>query len=200
MQTDRRGSPAGFLRSIRDAIVGWLRRRTGNLLPAGDTSFKRNAMQMRSFDVVPLVGVGPVRLGMSRSQVHDALEMPLPDTAREGPPDGGPDAFFESALQVSYDADGRTEFIEVYRDGPLAATYGGVDVFGTRADDLVARVARDGPFDPANPEHGFSFVFPSLELSLWRRCIPEEHGDDCFEDTGGGFETIAVGRRGYFSG
>jgi hypothetical protein len=156
-------------------------------------------MRTHSFDVVPLKGVGPVHLAMSRSQVHEALAVPLPEPHREGSQADGPDAFFESAFQVSYDGDGRAEYIEIYRDGPFTTLYGGVDVFATGAEELVRLVAQDGPFDPDNPEHGFSYVFPSLELSLWRRCIPEEHGEECLEDTGGGFETIGVGKRGYYS-
>jgi hypothetical protein len=101
-------------------------------------------MRDRSFEVVPLVGVGPVHLGMSRSQVHAALGVPLSDSRGEGSPDDGPDSFFESALQVSYGADGRAEYIEVYRGQPFPVLYGGVDVFATGAEDLVELVVRDG--------------------------------------------------------
>ena len=56
------------------------------------------------------------------------------------------------------------------------------------------------------PEQGYSFIFPKIEMSLWRQSIPEDEEDDkCkmdseeYEKPGTYFDTIGLGASGYFS-
>ena len=151
---------------------------------------------MKSYEIVPHVGVGPVRLGMSREDVRRVMPAPCesflktPDDAYET------DAFHDSGFQVFYSGDSpAVAFIELSRDSGFTATYRGLDVFATQADQLVAHVALDGPFDRNNPELGYSFVFPHLDLSVWRPIVPESPEDA----EGHEFATIGVGVPGYFS-
>ena len=74
-------------------------------------------------------------------------------------------------------------------------TYRGTDVFAQPAARLVELVAQDGPYDPDDPELGYSYIFPHLELALWRPVLPEGEEDP----EGRYFSTIGVGRPGYFS-
>jgi hypothetical protein len=148
------------------------------------------------YEVIPHVGVGPVRLGMPRDQVRSLMPGPCrpfrkgPDALHET------DAFHESGFQVFYGGTAPVaEYIELSRDSGFRALYCGVDVFATPADELVSRVARDAAFDPDDPELGHAYVFPTLDLSLWRPVTPEETPDD---PEGREFSTIGIGTRGYY--
>lgn len=154
-----------------------------------------------AYEVLPHEGIGPVRLGMSRDAAREAMEragVPLPPvhlgTLR--------DDYHHAGFQVSYDASGMVEYIELYRGEPFTTLYRGVDVFTTPADEMVALVAETAPYDPDEAELGLTYLFPALDLSLWRPVTPE----DCEEedqpdeyDCGRVFTTIGVGRRGYFA-
>ena len=65
------------------------------------------------------------------------------------------------------------------------------------ADDAVAHIQSIAPYDANDPELGYSYVFPGLQLSLWRPVIPdaEQNADDT---TGRRFEAVGVGGEGYF--
>jgi hypothetical protein len=149
---------------------------------------------MRAYVVNPGVGVGPVRLGMHRDEVRAAMGQEPERFLKAGTSRYETDAYHDSAFQVFYEGDEpRVEFIELSGHGGFVAFYRGKDVFGTEASDLVEFIARDAPVDDRDPEFGYSFVFPSLELSLWRPVLPEDDPDGEF------FSTIGVGVEGYFS-
>jgi hypothetical protein len=73
--------------------------------------------------------------------------------------------------------------------------YKGHDVFETKAQDLVNFISQEAPYDPDDPEIGFSYVFPILELALWRPVKPEDEDDP----EGQYFSTIGIGCQGYLS-
>jgi hypothetical protein len=88
------------------------------------------------------------------------------------------------------------EFIEVAQSDEFVALYkGGVDVHRTKVDELVAYVARDTHFESSDRELGYVYVFPAIELSLWRATLPESADDP----DGQFFEAVGLGIRGYFS-
>ncbi len=148
---------------------------------------------MRAYDVTPKIGVGPVRLGMHRDEVRAAMDQEPERFMKAETCRYETDAYHHSAFQVSYEGDEpRVEFIELSREGGFIALYRAMDVFGTSASDLVEFIARDARFDGRDPELGYSFVFPSLDLSLWRPVLPEDSPDGEF------FSTIGVGVEGYF--
>lgn len=76
------------------------------------------------------------------------------------------------------------------------ASYRGIDVFLTPADEVVSRISRDAPFDPEHPEPGHTYIFPRLDLSLWRPTRP----GTAEGEAGRGFSTIGVGIPGYYGG
>ncbi len=43
-------------------------------------------------------------------------------------------------------------------------------------------------FDETDPELGYSYIFPDIELSIWRPNIDDEF-----------FSTIGIGQKGYYS-
>jgi hypothetical protein len=151
---------------------------------------------MKTFDVLPGEGVGPVRLGMHRDEVRRAMPEAPKSFWKWGAESGGyeTDAYHRSGFQVYYKGDvPRVEFIELSRECGFDAIYRGRDVFDTEAEDLVEFIAQDAPFDDRHQELGYSFIFPRLELSLWRPVLPE------VDPKGRFFSTIGVGVEGYFS-
>ena len=149
---------------------------------------------MLEYPVEALIGVGPVRLGMSRAQSRCAMGL-TPDPFQKGSSPILTDAYHDAAFQVFFDADDKVEYIELSSHGPFVVTFKAVLVFELPAEDLVAFIAKDTPFDPDDWELGYSYIFPELELSLWRPTLPESDQD---EDSRY-FRTIGIGRRGYYS-
>jgi hypothetical protein len=156
---------------------------------------------MTEFTVIPLEKVGPVFLGMNRQQVRDVLNVPVASFKKTSTSATTTDAFLEHTFQVFYDAKDCVEYIELSHGGPFLAFYKGVSVFETKADDLVSLISQDALVDLNDPELGYSFIFPALELSLWRASLPETDEDEEYEDEenlGLFFETIGIGKRGYY--
>jgi hypothetical protein len=149
-----------------------------------------------NYEVIPLKKIGPVFLGMLRKDVRSTLGI-QPYVFRKGADSSSlSEAYHESCFQVFYDEDDRVEYIEVSSGGAAFVTvYGGKDVFETRASDLVDLVSKEAPFDSEHPELGYSYIFPRLELSLWRPAMPEDEQDP----EGQYFSTIGIGKRGYYS-
>jgi len=106
------------------------------------------------------------------------------------------DAFHGSGFQVFYaGAEPIVEYIGLSRGSSIRALYRGVDLFELPAHEVVTRISFYAPFDPNDDELGYSYIFPVLDLSLWRPTLPESPGDE----DGRQFSTIGVGTRGYFN-
>ena len=149
---------------------------------------------MKDYNVQPLVGIGPVRLGMSRDEVHFAMH------ARETPFRKGAtvtpltDAFHQSAFQVFYARHAPiVEYIELSRDADFRVLYRGLDVFATLADEIAAFIARDASYNREGREFPYSYIFHELQLSLWRPVLPKD------DESGRFFSTIGIGRKGYYN-
>jgi hypothetical protein len=140
------------------------------------------------FEVVPLVGIGPVKLGMSRGQSRAAIGLTFePFEKSPGVPI---DAYLGSHYQVFFDSAGLVEYIELSGDGPVVALYRQISVFETKVEALVAHLCRDADYDRTDWELGYSYIFPKLALSVWRPIMDNaEHPY---------FATIGVGIRGYY--
>jgi hypothetical protein len=133
---------------------------------------------------------------MPRDQVRGVMPGPCEPFRKEPDSLYETDSFHGCGFQVFYG--GRTpvvEYIELSPNCGFRALYRGVDVFVTPADEVVAHVVRDAPFDPDDPELGFGYIFPALDLSLWRPDLPESPEDP----EGREFSTIGVGIEGYYS-
>ena len=167
---------------------------------------------MHEFDVRPLDGAGPVRLGMTRAESRAAMGLPVRPYRKGGAESRLTDAYLDSAFQVFFDEADRVEFIELSHGGDVVALFRGARVFDLPAAEMVELVSREAAADEDDPEHGTSYTFPALALSLWRPFEPEEEEDE--EDwsdfdgeiiepeagqyDGSTFATIGVARPGYF--
>ncbi|MGV7197861.1 hypothetical protein [Xanthomonas euvesicatoria] len=83
------------------------------------------------------------------------------------------------------------EFIELSANCGFEVLCLGQRVFSTPASRLVEKFLAVTPFDPFDKELGYSYVFPELELALWRPDMEEPQGEY--------FSTVGIGCVGYFS-
>jgi len=143
------------------------------------------------FEIRPHVGVGPVLLGMTREEVHRVLGSPdrLIRENRES---------FLDGVFVDFTPEGRAELIELANSPRFRAVFDGVWLHGTPAEDAVAVVSKHATYDETDPECGYAFVFPILDMSLWRRTLPGDR-QAATDVAGRYFEAVAIGTRGYFA-
>ena len=146
---------------------------------------------MIEFEIEPLVGVGPIRLGSSRTQVRAILGAPIE------PLRGEREMYFDGFF-VDYDETDRVEFIELARSEQYRATFLGIALHDAPAEQALALISTLDDHDPYDAEPGYSYIFVGLQLSLWRGSVPDP--DQPVSDSDGRhFEAVGVGRLGYFT-
>ena len=130
-------------------------------------------------EAIPHVGVGPVKLGMTREEVHRVMPGPRESFHKDSNDE------YETQMP-STTADSRSSTVvrglswsisSCPREASFRVLYRGVDVFATPADQVLAHVSGDAAFDPTDPELGYAYIFPDLDLSLWRPVLPETPED-----------------------
>jgi hypothetical protein len=80
----------------------------------------------------------------------------------------------------------------------------GVEIFKTPAPILIEKISNstNSEFNKAGKEIPYSYVFPSIDLAVWRQVIPEkdEQTEQISEsDEGKYFWTIGIGVKGYYN-
>jgi hypothetical protein len=146
----------------------------------------------KRFVLDPLHGVGPIRLGASRDAVLAAFGTPAQSFYKVPTSRYPTDAWFENGFQVFYGGDQpAVEYIELSHGSGFEAVVFGIPVFATTVPVLVGDIGRRAKLDDTDPELGYSYIFPSLELAFWRP-------DDDDEETPC-FYTVGIGVPGYFS-
>jgi hypothetical protein len=133
---------------------------------------------MESYDVKPHMGVGPIELLMPRAEVHRIFGDPKWVRHER-------EAFLEGFF-VDFDPAGHVELIELGKSRHFRALFHGVCLHEVPAEEAVSFVSRYGEYDINHPELGYSYVFPDLQLSLWRGTKDRS------------FEAIGVAVDGYF--
>jgi hypothetical protein len=150
---------------------------------------------MPDYVVTPLVGVGPVRLGMAREAVLQAMQQPPRSFRKRKTSLHLTDAFHGAGFQVFYAGEEpHVEYIELSRDTGLRALFHEVDVFTVPAEEVAETISRLAPYDPKWPEFPYAYIFRSLQLSLWRPTLPSSPSDE----EGRYFSTIGIGVNGYY--
>ena len=142
----------------------------------------------------PDEGAEQISFGMSYDQVVSILgepDQPLSglwrsDTKRAGWREGGLAIHFHPSVI----------FIEFSRDIGLVPKLLGIDVFSTPAAEVVTALESEGhSFDATDPELGHTYVFPAIQVGLWRQVLPEADDDE----EGRYFDTVSAGRDGYYT-
>jgi hypothetical protein len=146
----------------------------------------------KEFVLDPLNGVGPIRLGASRESVLAALGTPSASFYKTADSRYPTDAWFGNGFQVYYEGDEpMVAFIELSDSDDYKAVLFGLPVFATAASALVREVGRRAKLDETDPELGYGYTFPSLELAFWR---PDNDDNEAPY-----FSTVGIGVPGYFS-
>ena len=143
-------------------------------------------MIMNVYELIPLEGVGPIKLGSSKEQVQYVLGKPESCHGRT-------EYYCVSSGQVTYSAAGRVEFIELASD--VVVLWNGLDIFSTPVQELIEAIAQFSPQALEEDEPGYMFTFPEAEVSFWRETQPNE-GDP---EDGMYFESVGIGTKGYYS-
>jgi len=160
---------------------------------AGWSDLQARLERTQGLEVEPHVGAGPIKLGLSRREVRAVMGAPS-RTYSKVP--GAPltDTYFGTDLQVYYDAGDRVECIELNGPGSINPTLRGRTLLFAPAEEVIDWMRGIADFDADDPELGYSYVYPGLDLSLWRPVVPE--GPDDIE--GLTFRSVGVGRLGYY--
>ncbi|MBF6126429.1 hypothetical protein [Nocardia brasiliensis] len=149
------------------------------------------------FELDPPLGVGPLRVGMVRTDAVAALQS-LRDADDVSESDStGQYIFRPSGLMMRIEcSDNRLLAVELGRPETDADTvhFQGVDVFGLPAREVVERLRQRVSIEPAQDDPA-SFVAPDLLLSLWR---PFETDDDPAEEQGFYFNAVLLAAPGYY--
>jgi hypothetical protein len=144
------------------------------------------------FVLEPLNGVGPVRLGMGRQAVLAAFRTP-PESFYKTPNSRYPtDAWFENGFQVFYEGDQPSvAYIELTENRNFEVVLFGIPVFTTPVSALILELGHRAELDERDPELGYTYTFPSLELAFWKPDDDEEEAPY--------FASVGIGVAGYFS-
>jgi hypothetical protein len=150
-----------------------------------------------SYDVFARTGVGPVRFGMSPAEVRIAMGGPPEWSHKRWETERYPsDGYHRTSFRIDYDGDKPiVNFIELSRHArAVDAAFRGISILQTKASDVVRLLSDHDRFDETRPDLGYAYVFPNLDLALWRESLPRSDDDA----DGQFFDTVAVAAEGYF--
>lgn len=122
---------------------------------------------MPTFEIQPHIGIGPVKLGMTRSQVRDAIST-YADNGLDQASHPTLDYAFGNSLQVEYDDEGYVRFIGVgfYSGCGCDYMFQGQHIGVYSAAELFQVLAElDG-----DANHKFSdseYLFPKIMINVW---------------------------------
>src|SRR4051794_3958039 len=103
---------------------------------------------MHIYNLMPGVGVGPVRFGMPRAEVRAVMPGEPTSFNKSGQDPYDTDAYHQHGFQISYAGNvPQVDYIELSRGGDFIACYKDSEIFTTTADDLVQYIRQDAPFD-----------------------------------------------------
>ena len=124
---------------------------------------------MRTYEIH--VGIGPVRLGMSRPESREAMDPPYDTFEKVAGSGQWVAAYLDSTFQVFFKARGDiVESVELSSWEHFGVTLDGLSVFQTPADELISQINEHADFDPDDPELDYSCCFPGL--GMWLLAAP----------------------------
>jgi hypothetical protein len=138
------------------------------------------------YEIEPYVGVGPIRFGMTREQVHATIVGERKPTLHRGREKPG-DFFPALELFVDYRAPGICEFVEFALSSPLSPTLQNQAFLGQSY-----RVARAW-FEASDPDletHGAGLISKRFGIALYAGSAEKEPDEPV--------EAVAVFEKGYY--
>ncbi|KPV56344.1 hypothetical protein QJ48_28320 [Paenibacillus sp. A3] len=121
---------------------------------------------MEKLTIEPGQGIGLIKLGMNKLAVEKALQ---DYTASYHGINYG-DNYFADAFRIEYDLEEKVKFVEIpwTLKNVFTCTCSDIDVFNTKAEELIKKLDNISPYDRQHQELGYTYVFPQWGLSLWR--------------------------------
>ncbi|MEM9403821.1 MAG: hypothetical protein AAGA44_15220 [Pseudomonadota bacterium] len=137
--------------------------------------------------IIPHKSAGRVVLGMTRAEVCALFDQP-PRTYLKTPKSSSETfAFGDGAISVFFSADDDTvKFIELASSGHGSFSIDGIDVFLTRANDLIEKLGER--YNLRVTEGGCSVVLEDQDVSFWRSDTDSTY-----------FDAIGIGAPNYFA-
>ncbi|MCM3785014.1 hypothetical protein M3231_18750 [Neobacillus mesonae] len=124
--------------------------------------------------IEPGVGIGKIKLGMTKEELAVYEEEYL----KEYPEKPWRDIGFEHLFRIDYDVNHRISFIEIINYDMehmnFDCLYEDINLFSTKAKDLVLTINEISPYKPDEYDMGYSYHFPEIGLVLWRGSVFHE--------------------------
>ena len=140
---------------------------------------------MTDVEITPGVGVGPIRIGQERSEVHQSAGPPDSQFRKTGQSPTLTDVYASLGVHVYYTKLETVEFLETFAVEGVRHIVSGLCGFTVEVDRLISALSSQGHV--YSQDEGFSFTFPDIGVTLWRSDIDAEY-----------FETIGVAHTEYF--
>jgi len=138
---------------------------------------------VKAFEVEPGVGIGPVRLGMTRDQVIEAAAAAgLSCRPLKRWPDRPEVLIVADQVQAYFGSDDHVEAVEAATHESLdfRLRCDGVDL-GDPSPTVKARLDELAEADTSDPGFPASFCYLSIGLCLWKDTKPSDWADGPFE-------------------
>lgn len=133
--------------------------------------------------IKPLIGVGPLELGMYRSMVQKVFPVAPKAFKKTKWSEHETDAFDDIGFHVYYGgANPVVDFIEMFPEDATTFLLDGLDIFRTVSSDLIAHLSDKA--EVLEKTVGCCYIYPTLELSLWRSHLPASSEIDRFSAIG----------------
>ncbi|WP_035294815.1 hypothetical protein [Brevibacillus thermoruber] len=122
--------------------------------------------------IEPGKGIGEIKLGMTKEEVNECIERYMSKYQKPNYMKN----YFKNSFKVKYDSEGKVNFIEIPSElkDDFQCLFMNIDIFNTKADELVRRIDEISPYDRSNTELDTCFTFPTLGLKLWRPDVLKE--------------------------
>ena len=146
-------------------------------------------------EILPRKGIGPIEFGMTSLQAQRAMKGFCGAEYTHRASSKGVDYFFGSALEVSYDGEGKAEFMgaQYYSNCGCDFVLFGADPFDMEAESLFELISSQ----ESTTKHVFNpddYLFKELILTLWNS---EEQYDYKGNETRAVYAQVGVGNEQY---
>lgn len=134
---------------------------------------------MDQLTIEPKKGIGNIKLGMTEAEVEECLQYYTDRyeiTYEKNPECYHAPGTIRRSFSFEYDADGKVTFIQIVSSlqDVLACVFQNMDVFRTKAEELIPEIDNLSRYDRDHSELGYTYEFPELGLSFWRSNILTE--------------------------
>ena len=157
--------------------------------------------EIQSLEVLPNVGIGPVKLGMDRAISRKVMNQYYIEYRKTEDSEMTTDAYLENSFQIFFDNNNRVDFIEVsYNPKVISLHYGKINLFETEGQELISILSKESSFLEKDKEIPYGYYFKDYALVLWRPVIPEDYSEGEVDEeyrNGRYFMVIGIGNKGY---